>query len=132
MPNLTLYSLIIATIAIVASNVYMYRAGVIKLDAQTAWQAAIKDPKRYSLIIRAYIGLAIGMLFGIVALAAMVVHDMNTDAPCRQACEQAGYADGLVRPSPYLPPEARKQDPPACWCTRDNQWSAEAVPFSPK
>ena len=77
MPNLTLLLLIIATIAIVASNVYMYRAGVIKLDAQAAWQHAIKDPARYSIIIRAYIALAVGMLFGILALVPMIINDMN-------------------------------------------------------
>ena len=129
MPILTLICFALATLGFIATHVFAYRAGllVFKLDYQNEWREARADPYRAVQLQRATVSFVGGMIIGIMGLFPMIIQDEIANVPCRQACADAGWSDGRLRPSPHLSQEERGLDTPACWCVRDQEWSPEPV-----
>ena len=131
MPILTQVCFAIAALGVIGAHVFGYRAGlmVFRIDTREVWKAARADPYRAAQLRKATLCFIGGMLVGILGLFPMMIQDSMANSPCRQACKEAGWSDGRLRPSPHLSLEERKQDPAACWCVRDKEWSAEPMPI---
>lgn len=129
MPILTLICVALAALGFIATHVFAYRAGLIRLslDPQRVWREARADPYRAAQLQRATVSFVGVMIIGGMGLLPMMIQDEMANIPCRQACSDAGWSDGRQRPSPHLSLEERRQDPPACWCVRDQEWSPEPM-----
>ena len=88
----------------------------------------LSSPARRSDLRRA-------MIFGAIAALGfpcwglgMLIGDGSRNQPCRQGCQEAGYASGRMRGSPHVAPGEAAQGAYACWCMNSEQdWAPEPL-----
>lgn len=85
--------------------------------------------RRKALVRIAIMVVGMGLLF-----PGIMMGDARRNAPCRDACERAGYHTGRFRGSPHDIVNGRSQGPYQCWCNHTEQdWAPEPldVPMTP-
>jgi len=121
----------LAAVSMLIAHWHLYRTGLMfRMIWFGAFKEAMANPKKRPHVIRFYVMFAVAGGFGMMGLMSAMIGDEMAKAPCRQACEEAGWETGRPRPDPHASLEERKKLPAKCWCKKEQIWSEKPLELS--
>ncbi|HJL06386.1 MAG TPA: hypothetical protein RMH85_22765 [Polyangiaceae bacterium LLY-WYZ-15_(1-7)] len=103
--------------------IILAKNGALGMDAFYKLGILFRERKRHARIF--VVCLLVTIVGGGGSCISIMAQDARANGECRRRCEDAGFADGIIRGNPHA--ERPGETPRECWCQNAGEWADESL-----